>query len=603
LEAKVKESERELGSHDSDTSLDHQKKYELRNSQKSESNDNADVESNLVTPNDGTMIAVADHGMTLAPEPEYVVRGPGAIADDNLAVAIAITEEDDPDLFHAEEYDPDAKPPIIMNRRFRLYSIAACCMCMMFTGLIIAVIIFFRGDPLVPSEVPSNPPTALYPLIQSAEAGNDVSPDLWIDELHPFAGDAIYEANTIEYLTAQWLLYEDPQQLQYYDQNLIQRYRLAYFCMKTTDGGKKPWRSCNKPGPEDNSTCVHLRFNRRLNNTIEYRPEEGIRWLSGEHECDWVGNTCDDNKHTRALSLVGQNITGPLPTNLAQFPLLQSLRVSFNEFTGTLPTAYAGMKQLLSFEVHGNQFSGTFPNEYFSVTSLQNLNIGDNYFTGTLSSLFSQLTNLKGLHTFSNFFTGHIPSELFHCDYLSFTRHNDNIFNGTIPSSIGRMSQLQELLLDSNQLTGTIPKEIGLMTNLIYFSVGQNKLIGSIPNELFNIKYLQTLDLRTNYLTGTIDNGIAKLEDLRYLYLSRNQFRGTITPELGKHSLDLAWFHLNNFEGTIPESLCDLNMEVLQTDCFPRDNAPHPCPCCTSCCNRKTELCLIRDDDNELEFI
>merc|ERR1712113_826798 len=151
------------------------------------------------------------------------------------------------------------------------------------------------------------------------------------------------------------------------------------------------------------------------------------------------------------------------------------------------------------------------------------------------------------------------------------------------------MSQLQELLLDSNQLTGTMPKEIGQMTNLIYFGASFNKLTGSIPNELFNIKYLQTLNLHTNFLTGTIDTGIAKLIDLKHLYLSRNKFNGTISPELGRYSLDLAWFHLNQFEGTVPESLCKLNMEVLQSDCFPRHNAPHACPCCTSCCNRNTE--------------
>jgi len=574
----------------------------------------SNVHTSMTSPSDVPVITTADHGVVSAPQPEYGVTGysgPNPLpGDEDLAVAIAITEEDE-DVYYpsAVEYDPDSKPPLLNNRRFRLYAGLGVFLCVLATGLVIAAIVLLRGKPIEKPPEPTFSPTKVFEDFAYASSGNTPTSSprnikKLVEQLSNEVGDAVSEVGTMEYLAARWIIYDDPMELYWYDPTLIQRYLLSLFYFKTTNGGESPWRSCNQPRPQDNSTCQHLRFNRLINDTIEYKPEDAIRWLSEEHECDWIGCVCDDNKVIRALNLVGQNMTGSLPTNLVELPLLQSIRVAYNELSGTLPAVYASMRQLLNLEVHGNKFTGTFPNEYFEAKSLQNLNIGQNYFTGTLSSDFARLTNLKGLHTFSNLFTGAIPSEVFNLEYLSFTRHNDNILNGTIPSSVGKMSQLQEIWLSSNQLTGTIPSEVGLMTNLIYFKVNWNKLTGSIPNELYNAKYLMTLDVFSNYLTGTLDDRIKNLSDLKYLYLSRNRLGGNITTALESLSqLNLAWLHLNRFEGEVPQGLCDKNMEILQADCFPRRNAPNPCECCTACCRRNTELCLIIDDDLELEFI
>lgn len=554
-----------------------------------------------------SIITTTDQGVAVAPEPEYGVTGisnvVGAnVPDEGLAVATAIMEEDDVYYQNAIEYDPDSKPPLLSNRRFRLYSLVAIILCVLLTGLILGSIILLRGEPIGPSEAPSEAPSQMFVDETAAETGVIRDVERWIERFEYVSGAAVRDPTSVENRAARWIINEDPIRLEWFDSNLIQRFLLAIFYFDTTKDGKRPWRSCNKPKENETSSCVHLRFSRHLNDTIEYIPEEKIRWLSEEHECKWVGNVCDDNQVTRALNLVGQNMTGTLPTTLAEMPLLQSIRVSYNEFTGTFPSEFASMKQLLNLEIHGNKFSGTFPDEYFKTSSLQNLNIGDNLFTGTISNKFSKLSDLKGLHTFSNMFTGTIPKEIFQLSYLSFTRQSDNIFNGTVSSSIGHLTQVQEIWLSSNQLTGSIPTEVGLMANLIYFKLNWNKMEGTIPDELYQATYLKTLVLFSNYLNGTLSSDIGRLTDLEYLYVSRNELTGTIPQELSKAKLALAWLHMNYFVGSVPEVLCENNPEVLQADCFPRQNPPNNCSCCSACCNRNTELCLIIDDDYELEF-
>ena len=45
---------------------------------------------------------------------------------DSLAVAVAVAEDEDEAFIPAAiEFDPDSKPPIYKNRRFRFYLIAA----------------------------------------------------------------------------------------------------------------------------------------------------------------------------------------------------------------------------------------------------------------------------------------------------------------------------------------------------------------------------------------------------------------------------------------------------------------------------------------------
>jgi len=615
LNRKVQENEKALGLNSSDqnndemdpvsknTEFDYDYEEDYQNTSADVGN-TYDMEMEAQVQNQTVM--VGDHGRAVAPEPQYG-QTPGApvvggiAGDDQLAVAIAIEEEEDEYYQSATIYDPAAKPPFLKNRRFRLYAGSGLCVCLAMTALIITSIILFR-EQLVPPVPEIDLDRGAIWEAQMKEDNIDI--EKWFIQFESAVPSA---SNTmsIAHRAARWIISEDPMKLNSYAGNLIQRYLLALFYFTTTNDGERPWRSCNKPKSDENSTCIHERFSRVANDTITYEPDDAIRWMSEEHECNWVGNICDDNLKLRALHVMAQNITGTIPEDLVNLSLLQSLRLAYNNFTGPLPIVYASMRQLLSLEVHGNNLTGTLPSEYFSATLLQTLNIIDNKFTGTISNDIGKLENLKGLHLADNYFTGTIPSDIFKLEYLAFLQLQENIFHGTIPTEIGNMLQLQEFRCEANQLTGPLPSEIGLMNNLVDFRASLNKMTGTLPNELYTNSYLGRLELYSNYFSGTLDPRISQLKELTYLYLSRNQFTGNMTSLESLYRLKLAWLHLNQFEGSLPEKMCDKSqrqIEILQTDCFPLKTPPNACPCCSACCDRSTEICLIMDDDLKYNF-
>jgi len=272
------------------------------------------ISPSMTPPTDPPVITTADHGVVNAPQPQYGVTGYSgpseAIPDEELAVAIAITEEED-DVYYqnAVEFDPDSKPPLLKNRRFRLYASLGISVCLMITALVIATIILLRENP-TKSDAPTLSPTKSFPepIIQAVDADTTTPKrniEKLVEQLRMVVGDAVKEQGSIENLAAKWLIYEDPLKLYWHQTTLIQRYLLALFYFKTTNGGASPWRSCNKPNYDRNETdaCLHQRFNRQRDDSIKYINESATRWLSGVHECKWVGCVCDDNKVIRALNL------------------------------------------------------------------------------------------------------------------------------------------------------------------------------------------------------------------------------------------------------------------------------------------------------------
>lgn len=268
------------------------------------------ISPSMTPPTDPPVITTADHGVVNAPQPQYGVTGYSgpseAIPDEELAVAIAITEEED-DVYYqnAVEFDPDSKPPLLKNRRFRLYASLGISVCLMITALVIATIILLRENP-TESVAPTSSPTKLFPepIIEAYDVPKRNIEKL-VEQLRMVVGDAVKEQGSIENLAAKWLIYEDPLELYWHHSTLIQRYLLALFYFKTTNGGANPWRSCNRPNYYRNETdaCLHQRFNRQRDDSIKYINESATRWLSGVHECKWVGCVCDDNKVIRALNL------------------------------------------------------------------------------------------------------------------------------------------------------------------------------------------------------------------------------------------------------------------------------------------------------------
>ena len=330
-----------------------------------------------------------------------------------LAVAVAITEDDQGVFIPAAiQYDPDAKPSIIRNRRFRLYSALAC------TLLLVAVIglavLLTQKNKEAPQDAVTDSPA-------EDEASTEVSarPDAngIIEQLERIVGsEVLADVEGAHFRAKEWLLNEDPMQLTRQDSNLVQRYLLAVVYFKLHEEGD--WLSCNAPSyAEPDDFCLY----QNLVNIYptEYESVPWFRWLSGEHECYWAGLACDDFYNLRSINLAGQEISGTLPTEFVYLDYLQEISLSWNKIRGTIPSEYGKMRHLLTFVLHYNQLTGSLPTGWSRFMTLQMFNVASNSLTGSIPEDFFSVSSLKGLFLYDNMLTGSFPSELSQMTLLS----------------------------------------------------------------------------------------------------------------------------------------------------------------------------------------
>ena len=373
-------------------------------------------------------MAVAGRGPGGSPHVQHGEYRPSQhreVLDSELAVAVAINEDEEEAekeslvAAHAIEYDPDSKPSIFLNRRFRFYTIGGCVVfiIILIVVIVVAVISSKSDGPTTvyltnpPTEAPTQAPTTAIESIFL----NYFSDELGLEDLTP---------GTAEYMAADWIMYEDPSALEIDSPRLLQRYMLAFLYFHTTSLGEEEWRSCNPPKDGEDDTCTFFEFDRLPDGSEAFNEIPGrIRWLSSAPECEWNGVLCR-NEEVVGIRLVHQRLSGTLPTQLRALPFLQLLQFHFNDFTGTIPAEYAGFRHLLALEVHGNMLSGSIPSAFFEQdsTKLITLNVGDNMLTGTIDTRIGQLTDLKGLFLFRNQFVGTIPSEIGALPYLTYSR-------------------------------------------------------------------------------------------------------------------------------------------------------------------------------------
>jgi hypothetical protein len=228
---------------------------------------------------------------------EMNMGGFGGDGDDDakgnkLAIAEAV-EDDDDDIFipAAIEYDPDAKPPIYKNRRFRLYA---------FLGgiLLLALVAGLAFGLLSGSDKAA--------VLVDDEGGPSPSPTTYReslgirDQLELVVGsDKLNDPSTPHYQAMEWIIHEDKLQLAADNPNLVQRYLLVLFYFQTTQSGD--WISCGRGSDDEDSFCLWQKLIAVFPH--EYLGVPWIRWLSDESECAWAGILCDEFNTTRALDL------------------------------------------------------------------------------------------------------------------------------------------------------------------------------------------------------------------------------------------------------------------------------------------------------------
>lgn len=567
---------------------------------------------------DSPPFGIASKGLAAPPKQLYGTAPGGYVTEPNVLVVASEVNEDEQRMNYldhpfAMEYDPESKPKIHDNRHHWKVLTGFCCFMLVgVAGIVSALIIqsskgsSHDSGTESPTSAPStNMEAAFKKLLSSA------------------VGDGVYDENTYLERAANWIMFEDPLALNSSDPTVVQRYLLAVFYFSTTDNLSQEWGSCNAPMSTDTANCSFQLLFRQEGDTLTFQDVPSMRWLSGESECIWAGVTCDQGHVVGielgkfkewedpsasaqfvltfpffALSQAGQNLTGTLVSELAALPYLQSLAFHYNEFSGSIPVEYAGMRYMVNLELHGNQLSGTIPSELYKVDIMQQLNVAENMLTGTVSTWVGQLTNLKGLHVGNNYLEGSIPTEIGLLKFLTHSRWDHNMFVGTMPSEIAQLTSLQELWLQGNTLTGRLPSQLSALTSLEDLQLYENQFNGTIPEEFYDMLGLLRLELSNNALTGTLSTGIGRLQQLTDFRVARNKLVGTIPTQLSSlTNLRIVWMHINQFDGEVPDLICNIVgkgfLEYLNADCGPDENPANPCACCTGCCDRSTEICLL----------
>ncbi len=286
-------------------------------------------------------------------------------------------------------------------------------------------------------------------------------------------------------------------------------------------------------------------------------------WKGPGAVCTWYGIRCESNE-VRVLSLRGNNLLGPIPSELGNLSGLERLILAENQLTGSIPSSLGQLTSLTFLSLWANQLTDPIPSELGNLQNLTQLWINRNNLSGPIPPELGTLSGLERLSLAANQLTGSIPPELGDLANLTHLWINGNNLSGSIPPELGNLSGLERLSLAANQLTGSIPPELGNLSSLEGLSLAENQLTGPIPPELGNLSSLEGLSLAENQLTGSIPSSLGQLTSLTFLSLWGNRLAGSIPSELGRlSSLERLNLSDNQLTGSIPSWLGQLTSLTL----------------------------------------
>ncbi|KAK7339919.1 hypothetical protein VNO77_20606 [Canavalia gladiata] len=275
----------------------------------------------------------------------------------------------------------------------------------------------------------------------------------------------------------------------------------------------------------------------------------------------------EDLRELVQIDLQDNVLNGSIPSSLPALPLLQSIRLSNNNFQGQLHEfSNITSSKLEILDLSSNTLEGPIPTSISRLRSLSVLKLASNKLNGTIKlDVIQKLENLttldlshNNLSIDTNITDVHLNPfhkmrtvELASCNLIQF------------PISLINQSRINTLDLSNNRISGSIPMWIWQLDSLVQLNLSHNllgKLEGPVQN---NNSFLKVLDLHSNQLQGKLP--IFPVQ-VAYLDYSSNNFSSIIPSEAGTYLSSIIFLSLskNNLSGSIPQSLCNYsNLLVL----------------------------------------
>ncbi len=210
--------------------------------------------------------------------------------------------------------------------------------------------------------------------------------------------------------------------------------------------------------------------------------------------CNWEGILCNADNRVRSLRLDNNNLSGPIPPELADLTELEILDLSTNDFTpGPLPDL-SNSPGLVFLRFSLCDLTGPFPAWVVDLPAIGTINFNGNDLDGPLPDL-SGVSNLVSLVVSNNEFTGSLP-DLGSKPLLNDLGFRGNQFTGPIPASwtAANFPELTQLNANENQLSGPLPAALGDLPSLANLGLRNNNFDGCYP-----ASYINLCDNTTNF--------------------------------------------------------------------------------------------------------
>ncbi|PKI50982.1 hypothetical protein CRG98_028609 [Punica granatum] len=244
----------------------------------------------------------------------------------------------------------------------------------------------------------------------------------------------------------------------------------------------------------------------------------------------------DKNCSLRMLDLNNNQLEGPLPRSLASCAALEFLNFGDNAIEDTFPSWLGAITTLMVLILRSNRFHGAMvePTDNCEFPALQIIDLSRNNFKGRLPAKYFQcwksmrVSNVEegeyiGEYMDSPTALGYVPDTYDYymtimnkgmemeyakiLDYFQVIDFSSNNFSGEIPMSTANLTGLRLLNFSNNILSGPIPSFLGNLMNLEALDLSKNRLSGEIPQQLTQLTFLEFFNVSGNNLSGLIPQG------------------------------------------------------------------------------------------------
>ncbi|MFQ6652012.1 hypothetical protein Gotur_024085, partial [Gossypium turneri] len=200
---------------------------------------------------------------------------------------------------------------------------------------------------------------------------------------------------------------------------------------------------------------------------MDWSGDDALFLWETEECCFWPGVECNNlTGYVEVLdfSLQCWVVAGTISPSLLKLHHLTSLNFSSNDFNGSLiPEFFGSLKKLTLLDLSNANFRGPIPSQLGNLSMLETLRLGGN----------GRVSNLVSLNLSSNKLKGPIPEAFGNMKAIQELYLNDNLLvlaenqvrGDSGLNEIGKLPDFRVLDLGYNLLNGSISKSIGQLSN------------------------------------------------------------------------------------------------------------------------------------------